>query len=297
MDKMKNLYYCQTIVLLFFSLAGFAQIKNNPELQKMADDDQKTRLESKIDWPLLRKEDSIRRIKVFELLKEEKVKTGQDYLNSGIIFQHGEDTISSKMAVKSFEKALKLDSTLNRWWYAAAVDRDLMRRNLPQIYGTQFINYKSTNHKWIRYKIDVKKVTDKERKYYRVETLAEQEEKERLMNLSSISSFYASSNSGDKTIELIKREFKKQKKSGYNVNEDVINSFGYELLKKNKNEDALKIFELNTKLYPNSFNTYDSYGECLMKIGQKKKGIKAYKKSYLLNPKNDNARKILNDNK
>jgi predicted negative regulator of RcsB-dependent stress response len=34
-----------------------------------------------------------------------------------------------------------------------------------------------------------------------------------------------------------------------------------------------------------------------MKLGQKKEALKAYKKSLALNPQNDNARKIIEENK
>ena len=62
-----------------------------------------------------------------------------------------------------------------------------------------------------------------------------------------------------------------------------------------KKEDALKIFKLNTELYPNSSNTFDSYGECLLKLGDKENAVKAYKKSLELNPKNQNAKRVLSE--
>ena len=40
------------------------------------------------------------------------------------------------MAVKMMAKSLELNPAGNKWLYAAAVDRDLMRRNKPQIYGS-----------------------------------------------------------------------------------------------------------------------------------------------------------------
>ncbi len=202
----------QALFLMLCSIKAFSQT-DNVELQKMADDDQNSRMKSDINWMILNKEDSLRRVRVFELLKENKVQTAKDYFNSGIVFQHGNDTIASGMAVKTFKKALELDPSLNRWWYAAAVDRDLMRKGEPQIYGTQFTKNKSTNGKWVRYKIDPTKVTDEERQYYAVETLAQQIEKERKMNLKTISSYYNSGNLADKTIKLIKQEFKKGTKS------------------------------------------------------------------------------------
>ena len=79
--------------------------------------------------------------------------------------------------------------------------------------------------------------------------------------------------------------------------ENELNSFGYELLNAKKYNEALQIFILNTKLYPKGFNTFDSLGECLLLLGNKDEGIKAYKKSLELNPQNENAKKIINGEK
>lgn len=72
-----------------------------------------------------------------------------------------------------------------------------------------------------------------------------------------------------------------------------INTFGYILLGKGQDEDALTIFKLNMELFPNSGNTYDSYGDILRKLDRKEEAIKAYKKSLELNPGNEHARSIL----
>ena len=60
-----------------------------------------------------------------------------------------------------------------------------------------------------------------------------------------------------------------------------------------KSNEALKLFKLNIELYPNAFNTYDSYGECLLKLEDKENAIKAYEKSLELNPDNENAIEVL----
>lgn len=175
---------------------------------------------------------------------------------------------------------------------AAAVDRDLMSRNKPQIYGTQYVK-KGQNAKWERYKIDTTKVTDQERKYYHVESLAQQEEKVRNMNLPPVSEFYVTSQSIENTIALIKDEKKKGKRSTYNVSEDGVNRFGYELMNSGKVNDALRIFIFNTELYPKGFNTWDSLGECFFKLNRTEEGIAAYKKSLELYPGNKSAIKAL----
>lgn len=296
---MKRQPLIKVLIALLLSSAGFTaraqEIQHNTLLQQMADADQQERAENPIDWTKLNRQDSIRRVKVFELLGSEALRTAKDHFNAGIILQHGNDTIASGMAVKSFATAIKMDTTLNRWWYAAAVDRDLMRRDQPQIYGTQFIRDAGTG-KWSRYRIDSTQVSDESRRYYSVETLTEQAEKERLMNQQSFSDFYKTSNSLDKTIEQIKLAFEKGRLSAYSL-EAEINQFGYELLSGKKQDEALAIFKLNTELYPQSFNTFDSYGECLMAAGKRRAAIKAYKKSLQLNPANEHAKRVLESRK
>ena len=57
--------------------------------------------------------------------------------------------------------------------------------------------------------------------------------------------------------------------------------------------DAKKIFELGIELYPNSYNIYDSYGECLIKLKEYENASKAFKKALELNPGNFNSKRLL----
>ena len=97
----------------------------------------------------------------------------------------------------------------------------------------------------------------------------------------------------DAIIEIINKQDKDKPK--YIISESEINNLGYTFMQQNKNNDALKIFKLNTELFPNGFNTFDSYGECLLKLGDTKNGIKAYKKSLELNSDNTNAKIVLSE--
>tara|TARA_R110002020_G_scaffold29087_2_gene92061 strand:- start:205 stop:1098 length:894 start_codon:yes stop_codon:yes gene_type:complete len=281
------------LILIFLMIGAGAEIsyaQDNKELQEMADQDQQSRFSGNIDWVQLNREDSLRRERVLDLMKSDSLLTGKDYFNAGIIFQHGNDTVASSLAVKCFGKAIEMDSTLHKWWYAAAVDRDLMRRGEPQIYGTQYIQNESTGGKLKQYQIDTTQVTDEDRIYYGVETLAQQREKEKLMNLKFLGSFYAASGSIEETLELIGREFEKGKEAEYNVSEEAINSFGYQLLSQQKLQEAIQILELNTRFYPSGANTFDSLGEALRMDGQIEESIKAYSKSLELDPENGNAK-------
>lgn len=268
------------------------ELVDNEELKQLYKEDQADRQSGNIDWEMVSKRDRDRQSRVYELLDSNRVLTSLDYSNAAMIFQHGGDTIASGMAVKMMRKAIALDSTINKWLLAAAIDRDLMRRGEPQIYGTQYYK-QGADDPWELYELDTTKVTDTERIEYGVETLAQQREKVKMMNKKKLWDLLESGKTVEEIVQWIKDE--NLEESAYNVTESGINSFGYELMGENRNEEALKIFDLNTELYPGGFNTYDSLGECLLKLGKKEEGIKAYKKSLELNPDNNNATKVLSE--
>lgn len=67
--------------------------------------------------------------------------------------------------------------------------------------------------------------------------------------------------------------------------ENLINRWGYQLLNDEKNiNDALLMFSVNVKLFPKSFNVYDSYGEALHASGNYEEALKNYKQAVALNP-------------
>lgn len=80
----------------------------------------------------------------------------------------------------------------------------------------------------------------------------------------------------------------------YNFSEGQLNTLGYQLLRMNKIKDAIEIFKLNVEMFPESSNTYDSLGETYLKDGQNDLALKNYKKAVELDPKNENAIKIIN---
>ena len=73
-----------------------------------------------------------------------------------------------------------------------------------------------------------------------------------------------------------------QLKNGMNINFNASDLF-------------FTLFRLNTELYPDSWNPYDSYGESLLEVGDTINGIKAYAKSLELNPDNYNAIEVLKE--
>jgi tetratricopeptide (TPR) repeat protein len=237
------------------------------------------------------KNDSLREARVYELLDSNKVRTSTDFNNAALIFHHGEDSVAYAMAVKLMRKSIELDSTRNKWFLAVMTDRYLLSINKPQIYGTHY--KRLDNNIVVKEELDSTKITDTERVKFGVETLAEQREKLKNLNRKKLTELLDEGKTIDEIILIVKQG--KGKESQYDLRENWMNNFGYQLMNQGEKEEALKIFKLNTELYPNGFNAFDSYGECLLALGDKENAIKAYKKSLQLNPKNKNAEKVLSE--
>jgi tetratricopeptide (TPR) repeat protein len=277
-----------TIISLVFVLNVSSQ--DNQELIDIYKRDQADRQTDNIDWSVVSVNDSVREVRIYQLLDSQMVKTSKDYHNAAMVFQHGGDSTAYGMAVKMMKKSIELDPKANKWLLAAAIDRYLLSKKEPQIYGTQYHKY-GKDKPWELAKMDSTKISDKERIEYGVETLAQQRNKVKQMNKKKLSELSSEGKTTDEIVTFIKAETKLE--SNYNISESGINSFGYNLMAQGNHEDALKIFELNTKLFPKGYNTFDSYGECLLILGRKKEAIKAYKKSLKLNPKNKNAELVI----
>jgi uncharacterized protein HemY len=63
------------------------------------------------------------------------------------------------------------------------------------------------------------------------------------------------------------------------VAESRLNALGYAVLSRNEFKGAIAIFRMNTQLYPDSANTYDSLAEAHMKAGDRKQAIALYRKA------------------
>jgi len=75
-----------------------------------------------------------------------------------------------------------------------------------------------------------------------------------------------------------------------NSSENELNVFGYELLNKNKIDEALKIFKMNINRHKKSWNCYDSYADALNRAGKNEEANNNYKKALELAPENQKDR-------
>jgi len=92
----------------------------------------------------------------------------------------------------------------------------------------------------------------------------------------------------------IKNVDKLLKDNGYEIkNDEDLNGFGYELLDIKRIDMAIEIFKLNTRLFPEVANTYDSLAEVYMIKGDKEAAIKSYKKALEIDPKLPSAIRML----
>jgi len=83
-------------------------------------------------------------------------------------------------------------------------------------------------------------------------------------------------------------------KGVYNFESDqVLNQFGRALLDSSKTDEALRVFKLNVEKFPESSRAWSSLAEAYMQSGNKPEAVKSYEKSLELNPRNQNAKEML----
>lgn len=137
------------IVALVFGLVTVianAQLSSNDELKKLVRADQADRETNDIDWPSVDLRDKERATKIVEILKEGKIKTAEDFYNARLIFQHGDSPDDMKLAFSLAIISARLAPAhpALKWLAAAAWDRYMMWKKLPQWYGTQSQFFKET---------------------------------------------------------------------------------------------------------------------------------------------------------
>jgi len=79
----------------------------------------------------------------------------------------------------------------------------------------------------------------------------------------------------------------------YIINESEFNTLGYELLFQGQLSDALEIFKMNVKLFPESTNVYDSQGEAYLYLGDIPNAVDSYQKIGEIENGNTSGAKII----
>lgn len=165
------------IVGLVFGLATVianAQVSSNDELKKLVRTDQADREADSVDRSAVDFRDKERAARVVQILKEGEIKTAEDFYNAGMIFQHGSSPDDMKLAFSFATISARLAPAhpAPKWLAAAAWDRYMMWKKLPQWYGTQSQFFKETG-KTALYPILPDAVSDAERAAAQVPPLSE----------------------------------------------------------------------------------------------------------------------------
>jgi hypothetical protein len=136
-----------------------------------------------IDWDALNKADTKRREEVLSMIRRGELNTATDFYRAAMIFQHGATPDEIRLAYSLAWISATLDPLSQQalWLSAAAWDRVLMSKNLPQWYGTQYTKT-SPNGPWELYKIDESAVTDEERAKLHVPPLSAARERVKELN-------------------------------------------------------------------------------------------------------------------
>lgn len=99
----------------------------------------------------------------------------------------------------------------------------------------------------------------------------------------------------NKTLDQLKTEKHKLANtlSDYVEGRWELNTYGYVLLSAKELDKSIFVFTLNTILYPNKYNVYDSLGEALYTDGKFNEATKQFHKVLSLNPEHKNAKAML----
>lgn len=100
---------------------------------------------------------------------------------------------------------------------------------------------------------------------------------------------------GIKKGRAIFNDLKKNNPKNKYFDEVEFNTLGYRFLNSGRINEAIEVFTMCTESFPQSANAWDSLGEAYLKKGDKVLSKKSYEKSLELNPKNDNAKKMLEE--
>lgn len=168
--ELKKIY---AVIFCLVSFAASAQPSSNEESKVLVRNDQSERSSTKIDWAAVDLRDKERATKVTQMLREGQIKTAEDFYNAGLIFQHGSSAEEIKLAFSLATISARLDPShpAPKWLAAAAFDRYMVWKKLPQWYGTQSQFVKETGKTQL-YPILPGAVSDEERAEANVPPLA-----------------------------------------------------------------------------------------------------------------------------
>lgn len=132
------------VVVLMLAAVPLATVArepaDNPRLTEMYEADQAVRKTHPIDWSKVAPMDRAHQQEAVALLRQGEVRTAADYFHAAMIMQHAEAFEDYQLAFSLARIGYALDPSNKhaRWLSAAAWDRALMSKGVPQWYATQY---------------------------------------------------------------------------------------------------------------------------------------------------------------
>lgn len=112
-------------------------VPSNEEMRQIAEADQADRASGMLT-PATDAADAERRRQTLALLQQGLLRSGEDFRNAALVFQHGRTSDDFLLAHTFALAALAKGDATASWLAAATLDRYLHVLGQPQIYGTQF---------------------------------------------------------------------------------------------------------------------------------------------------------------
>ena len=156
-----------------------------------------------------------------------------------------------------------------------------------------------------------KQLKEKALKKYKVEQKAEKGEKKKLSAAEKTEMMWKKvceneNSAACKVAKVMKKQgadagvkvfykMKKAEEGKYVFDEKEFNSIGYVFLYNEKVKEAITLFELNVKEYPDSWNVYDSLGEAYMVAGKYDKAVTNYETALEMNPESESSQHALQE--
>ena len=91
-------------------------------------------------------------------------------------------------------------------------------------------------------------------------------------------------------VSQLLRQLHQSKPDARLTAEETLNQLGYDLYGRKQKDAAIEIFQLNTELYPQSGNTYDSLAETYLRLGDEARARELYAKALAVQPDYGNAK-------
>lgn len=89
------------------------------------------------------------------------------------------------------------------------------------------------------------------------------------------------------------RRLREAEADRYDVGEAQLNVLGYKLLQAGRVEEAVRIFELNAEIHPDSANVHDSLGQAYVALGDEDRARASYARALALDPISTSAIEML----